>query len=402
LDRADVNGDGLPDFVTNYELSGYIRITFHPGFEDVKKRWPAVTIGRGSNSESSALADLDGDGNVDAAFVHGGEATSSKDKPGLRIIWGPSSEKVMDPAAWIDGGDVPLSIGEYQYNYVKSRDMNGDGFPDVIAGGRGTKVKTGIRWFEAPANPAERRDLSKWALHLLDPECEGGHGFRFGDIDGDGDDDMANANTDFDTPEDAEAIYWYENPGPSSPEVKLPWPKHLVYKGPEFFTKEVVDVGDLDGDGKNDLVIQTENEIYWFKNQGASPVSFERVVIPKDPRTQWRGRNIKIIDLNGDGRMDIAGMLIHVDGQLPKDKAAIFWMEYTGNRPEAGGWLTHVIKWADGFEGYGTWQGEKWDQFDFIDLDGDGDLDIIANCEEYHTGLFEAILAVQWFENPMR
>jgi len=39
----------------------------------------------------------------------------------------------------------------------------------------------------------------------------------------------------------------------------------------------------------------------------------------------------------------------------------------------------------------------------FIDLDGDSDLDIIANCEEYYeriNGEPNTLLGVVWFENP--
>jgi len=36
----------------------------------------------------------------------------------------------------------------------------------------------------------------------------------------------------------------------------------------------------------------------------------------------------------------------------------------------------------------------------FIDLDQDGDLDILGNCEEYYDPDRNTILGVVWFENP--
>jgi hypothetical protein len=39
------------------------------------------------------------------------------------------------------------------------------------------------------------------------------------------------------------------------------------------------------------------------------------------------------------------------------------------------------------------------DGLDQADLGGDGDVDIVANCEEYHRGP-KVLLAVVWFENP--
>lgn len=82
--------------------------------------------------------------------------------------------------------------------------------------------------------------------------------------------------------------------------------------------------------------------------------------------------------------------------QFPKDKAAILVMERMKDSNGEKSWRSHVIKWADGFPGKGRFDGEKWDNFFFDDVDKDGVLDIVANCEEYKK------LGVEWFENPLR
>lgn len=76
-------------------------------------------------------------------------------------------------------------------------------------------------------------------------------------------------------------------------------------------------------------------------------------------------------------------------------------MEYSGSDPFTGEYETHVIKWGDGFIGIGMYNGEKWDQFLFEDVDRDGDSDIIANCEEFHTLGF-VFISVVWFENFLK
>jgi hypothetical protein len=420
LDPADVNGDGYDDYVTNYEFRGRVRVAFHPGAALDGAAWPAVDAGRVPNAESAALGDLDRDGALDIVVAHGMEHT--RQAPGVRVLWGspgPEARSAGSPGppgsdggqAWIDGGDLPASAGGWQFLAVQAVDLDGDGDLDIVAGGRASRmagrgkeaiyagdrlVWAGIRWFENPGS-GKARELGAWARHDIDAVSRSGHGFELGDLDGDGDLDLANGNADWDTPEAEEAVVWYENPGARAAFAPA-WPRHEIYRGHEFYGKEQVVIADLDGDGWNDILTQTARDIYWFRNAGpdgatSSTASFRLVTIPKHPATQWRGRSLEAADLNGDGRLDLVGALIHRDGSLPADKAAVFWMEQMN-----GGWRSHVIKWGDGFWGLGTFNGEKWDQLVPTDVDGDGDLDLVANCEEYNR--LRSILAVVWFENP--
>ncbi len=234
------------------------------------------------------------------------------------------------------------------------------------------------------------------------------------DVDQDGDDDIALANADFDTPESEEKVLWYENPGTGSPAQEGPWPEHVIYQGDEFYAKPQIAVADLDGDGLNDLLTQTAENIYYFKKTGTAPVAWQMIVIRKDPVAQWLARPIRVKDIDGDGRLDLVGMLIHEEGDLPGTKAAAFWMEYKGLEPRADNWTTHVIKWGSGrtmmLGVFGF--GEKWDQVDFADVDRDGDQDIVANCEEWWEDDIEfrffwdpkvdpQSVAVVWFENRL-
>jgi hypothetical protein len=99
--------------------------------------------------------------------------------------------------------------------------------------------------------------------------------------------------------------------------------------------------------------------------------------------------------------MDLVGMLIHdFNGKLPADKAAVYLMTYAGNRPAADNWSTQVIKWGDGVDGQRKFRGEKWDHCRFTDVDGDGDIDIVGNCEEHYDARRKTIIGVVWFENP--
>jgi hypothetical protein len=412
LAEADINKDGLPDYVTNYEWRGEIRIFFHPGWDKVKEVWPMTELTKRpqtdrfpimSNIENVAVADFDGDSNMDVVSVTGSERPIIRSA--LRMFWGPASDKVYDPAAWKDGGFMRPSFDLGHMHYTRAKDINGDGAPDILVGGRKHEVYgdyAGLKWFEAPKDSAKRRDLSQWKVHYISKSIVGSYGATFGDFDGDGDEDITLATADFDTKPEDQKLVWFENPGAGTEQQKNEWKEHVLYQAPVFYGKPHVDVKDLNGDGRMDIVAPTHDNILFFKNLGGTPVRFETIIIKKDPVAQWNQRGTKLVDINGDGKMDIVGLLVWKktdSGNLvPKDKAAIYWMEYNGKEPAANNWTTHVIKWGSNFVGH-NWWGEKWDQSAFYDLDKDGDLDMIANVEEMHDEQ-RVYYTVVWFENP--
>ena len=408
LDVADVNGDGFPDFLVNYEWTGRIRVVFHPGRAlSPGSFWPAVDVGFFPNAENAAFGDLDGDGIVDIVVVQGVE--HRREPSGVRILFGePPPDPVLTPAAfsWRDYGLLPESLGLGHYLYVKVADLDGDGFSDVVVGGRAARPaggerteaalaglpRTGLRWFQNPlvfgGNP---RDPAQWKMYAIDPAIPSGHGFVFADLNGDGHLELVLNNADWDTPDSEEAVLLYLHPGPER--VTASWLSLELYRSPEFYGKEQVAVGDLDGDGFPDIVAQSENVVHIFWNRGG--LSFVCEEIAKHPALRWRSRPIALADLNNDGRLDIVGAAIHREGQLPKDVAAVWWLEQTKE-----GWVPHVIKWGSGFLGLGTFNGEKWDQLVILDVNSDGFLDIVANVEEFNR--LSTILSVVWFENPGR
>jgi hypothetical protein len=406
LNPGDVNKDGFDDYAVIDENQGLQTIVFHPGdLNKVREPWPRLLLGKTGNPEYSCLGDLDGDGNIDLIVVEGDDLEMGF-KTGVAVFWNPGKEKLLDPEAWIRGGHIPGTEGQ-QYLYSEVHDINGDGFSDIIVGGRRhsvTKEYSGIMWIEAPKNEADRRNLNKWEIHYIDKNALSGHGFVTTDIDQDGDNDLVLANADWDTSTWDQELYWYENPGDGSSAQKNPWPQHRIWRSSEFYAKPQVGIGDIDGDGLTDLVTQTQNSIHVFFKKSIDPVDWEHKVIMKPDHTQWIGRPVKIEDLNSDGKMDIVGMLIHNDGNLPKEKASVFWMEYKDN--PRGEWTTNVIKWSDGYNSRHQWTGEKWDHCLFVDVDKDGDKDIVGNVEEHYftkeNEERESFFSVVWFENPTK
>jgi hypothetical protein len=405
-DTADVNGDGFQDLAVIDESIGLETIVFHPGSDgDVCSHWPRVVLGKTSNPEYSCLGDLDGDGNMDLIVVEGDDLEKGN-LTGVRVFWGPEKSAVMDPLRWVDAGHIPKTDGR-QYLYAQCHDVNVDGATDIIVGGRRhsvTKEYAGLMWIEAPITRDNRRKLELWTIHYVDRDSLSGHAWVITDVDQDGDKDIIDANADWDTSERDEELYWYENPGDGTDAQKQEWIHHCIWKSTEFYAKPQIGLGDVDGDGLVDLCTQTQNSMHLFRKTNCTPVEWVHSVIPKPDLTQWIGRPVKMADLNGDDELDLVGMLIHNDGNLPKDKASVFWMEHESGSPWTQ-WKTHVIKMSDGYNSRQQWVGEKWDHCLCLDVDRDGDTDILGNVEEHYRELNEenqSFFSLVWFENPLK
>ena len=90
---------------------------------------------------------------------------------------------------------------------------------------------------------------------------------------------------------------------------------------------------------------------------------------------------VAIVDVNRDGRNDLVFTCEHSER-----KHGVGWLQAPANCFERT-WAFHPIS--------GTEQGVKFDLIQSLDLDADGDLDIIT-CEERDN------LGVIWYENPAR
>ncbi len=62
---GDLDGDGLPDFVTGWEEGGMVRVYRNPGAAKAREAWPQVTVGEVRSVEEAIFAEVDGDGRLD-------------------------------------------------------------------------------------------------------------------------------------------------------------------------------------------------------------------------------------------------------------------------------------------------------------------------------------------------
>ncbi|QDT57471.1 FG-GAP repeat protein [Caulifigura coniformis] len=356
----DVNGDGLPDIVTGWEQGGVVRLMVHPGAERVRKPWPAVTVGTARDVEDAVLVDLDGDGACEVVSCCEGDSQQ------VRVSWAPADRsRLLDAEAW-STAPLPASLNVTRWMFALPAQIDGRHGIDFFAGGKSRGSQIG--WFQAPADP---RALAEWTFHPLRPV-----GWTMSlvssDMDGDGDLDLVFS----DRKGDRSGVYWLENPGR---DVASPWIEHAIAGvGAETM---FLDLADLDSDGLEDIVVATKPaHVLWLKRLDRSGEHWKSSTIPFPPMS-GTAKAVSLGDLDLDGRMDLVVTCEAAASPLH----GVSWLSCDGP-PGQGSWSPRPISGSDGV---------KYDLAPLVDLDGDGDLDVLT-CEENRG------LGVIWYENPAR
>jgi len=355
---ADVNADGLPDIATGWEEGGKVRAYINPGPKAAKKPWPAVTTGSVPSPEDAVFLDLDSDGSYDVI------SSTEGDSKTLFVHWAPQkAEEYLDSSQWRTEA-IPASAGIARWMFVAPLDIDGRYGVDFFAGSK--EPGGAIGWFEAPRDP---RDLSAWRWR---PLYDAGWimSLRTRDMDGDGDLDLLAS----DRKGPLRGILWVENPGPTR--ARGDWTVHRI--GPvDEYEPLFLDVCDLDGDGADDVVVATKGPILFYRR---SDDEYEKIAI-EPPSNVGGGKAIAIGDIDLDGRLD----LVYSCEGASEGREGVVWLSYE-KTPAEPRWTAHSLAGP---------QGVKFDRLELLDLDGDGDLDVLT-CEERDN------LGVIWYENPTR
>lgn len=362
---ADVNGDGLMDLVTGWEQGGIVRAYLNPGAAKAKEKWPAVTVGKVGSPEDAVFVDVDGDGAVDVVSCCEGGTKS------VFVHWAPKDKAdYLNDKSWKTEA-IPAVKGVAMWMFCLPIQVDGKHGIDLVIGGKGDGAKIG--WLEAPAKP---RDLSEWKWH---PLYDAGWIMSLvsADIDGDGDQDILTS----DRRGKNRGCLWLENPGPGEAQTQ-PWKSHII--GATRDEVMFLDLADLDGDGKLDVLVPTFNQkLHFLRHKADKPPTWESIALPFPDRV-GSGKAVRVADLDGDGKSDV--IITGGDGGGPN--SGVVWMTSKKAATE-GDWQTHDIS------GPVMPKGMKPDLIQLLDLDGDGDLDVITSEERSGLGVI-------WFENPTK
>jgi hypothetical protein len=346
----DVNNDGRPDITTGWEEGGVVRVYLHPLPEKVRDPWPSVTVGAVESPEDAVFADVDADGAVDVI-----SATEGNNKS-LYVHWAPAeAARYLDPAAW-ETTAIPASQG-VQWMFLLPAQING-GSPDLIAAGKNENAAIG--WFEVPEAP---RNVAEWKWHSL-RQAGWVMSIRLLDMNADGELDIVYG----DRKGPSRGIWWLQNPGIA--QVAESWTPQLIgtaerdvmfldYKQEASATRFTAAIS---GGGILSLT------------RASADADWQRQEIPM-PQNTGTGKGVAIGDLDHDGIDDLA-----VTCENAKDKHGVFWLKRDGEHLRA--------------QAISGLPGTKFDLIELVDLDEDGDLDLLT-CEEREK------IGVIWYENPV-
>jgi hypothetical protein len=361
-----LNNDGLIDLTVGWEEGGLTRVYLHPGKEAVTEIWPSTKIGATRSAEDATFADLNRDDILDVV------SSCEGNEQALYLHFAPNESDILKEEKWTQR-PLPGSVGMTRWMFVTPTEINfGDQSERLLAAG--SKDPNGVigfwkipKYAEDPSSDWNWHPLSKagWIMSII-PK----------DMDGDQDIDIFFTDRKGDT----RGAYWMENPG----SIDRQWDKHLIGGSNEELLFS--DLKDLNSDGLEDLVATAkDNRLLWWRRLDRSGKSWELEEV-EYPKFSARAKAVAIGDIDGDGLPDLVANCESADPPLQ----GVFWLRQSKNKP--------LKQWkATGISGP---EGIKFDRIELVDLDLDGDLDILT-CEEHHVVGGERMgLGVIWYENP--
>lgn len=326
---ADIDGDGDIDIISrSYNERG---VLWFENIEEEGRFEGPLTINNIKLPESIAIADIDGDDDPDII-------SASPTPEG--IVWHENIDGLGD---FVEEQTIYQGIDDTP-TFVHSADLDGDGDMDIISA---SYYQGRLAWYENVDG------LGSFGPQLIISNDFLGIRYAYSaDMDGDGDIDVLSASL-----LDGK-IFWFRNDGEGNfSEGSV---ISLVVSGNIIYPINLV-AADLDGDGDMDILSgPTENsEPGWYENEdGLGSFGPQQSISGQG----WQLRTVHASDIDGDGDLDV---LSTAGGDVN-----LVWYENENGLGDFGSQQIipnslRDLRWAS-----------------IVDIDGDSDVDILS-CSAY-------------------
>jgi hypothetical protein len=330
IDIVDIDRDGGNDVISAIDSGNtLVWFKFNSG------TWTQQTIKTGLNGLRDVyVTDFDNDLDMDVAVANTGGSSvylyKNNGSPGNGTSW---TESLLSTTP-----QTPMNI--------IAGDLDSDGDLDIFYSGL---YSDAIYWLENNGSPG---NATSWTERTV-ASFFGAYDVHLQDMDGDGDKDVIGSAL-FNTPPH---IAWWENDGTPTTGT---WIQHVIANGST--STPSIAVSDLDNDGDYDVVaaeIDPPGSYYWVENNG-SPGYGQNWTSHTIQSNADYARFVAIADLNRDGYADIVSSQVSTSAKLS-------WF-MNSNAFQSGSWGAFALSTS----------APAPSQMRTIDLDKDGDLDILG------------------------